>query len=127
MLRISWQTLRARRATLAGAFVAIWLAVTLAYAAGLLMTGALSPPGPGRFDAADAVVRADPTVELGGDLGGVDVVPGPRLDDGSSSASRPCPASRGRSATSRSPPALRDARGAAVGAHVTATTGPARR
>jgi hypothetical protein len=35
MLRISWQTLRARRATLAGAFVAIWLAVTLAYATGL--------------------------------------------------------------------------------------------
>ena len=34
MLRISWQTLRARRATLAGAFIAIWLAVTLAYATG---------------------------------------------------------------------------------------------
>ena len=82
MLRISWQTLRARRATLAGAFVAIWLAVTLAYAAGLLMTGALSPPGPGRFAAADAVVRADPTVELGGDLGGVDVIPAPRLRAG---------------------------------------------
>ena len=47
MLRISWQTLRARRATLAGAFVAIWLAVTLAYATGLLMAGALSPPGAG--------------------------------------------------------------------------------
>ena len=47
MLRISWQTLRARRATLAGAFVAIWLAVTLAYAAGLLMTGAPEPAGPG--------------------------------------------------------------------------------
>ena len=31
MLRISLQTLRARRATLAGAFVAIWLAVTLAW------------------------------------------------------------------------------------------------
>ena len=49
MLRISFQTLRARRATLAGAFVAIWLAVTLAYATGLLMDAALSPPGPGRF------------------------------------------------------------------------------
>ena len=35
MLRIAWQTLRTRRATLAGAFVAILLAVTLAYATGL--------------------------------------------------------------------------------------------
>ena len=63
MLRISFQTLRARRGTLAGAFVAIWLAVTLAYATGLLMDAALSPPGPGRFAAADAVVRADPSVQ----------------------------------------------------------------
>ena len=82
MLRISWQTLRARRATLAGAFVAIWLAVTLAYGTGLLMTGALSAPGAGRFEAADLVVRADPTVELGRDLDAVDVVPAPRLDAG---------------------------------------------
>ena len=65
MLRISLQTLRARRTTLAGAFAAIWLAVTLAYATGLLMAGALSAPGPGRFAAADAVVRADPTVTVG--------------------------------------------------------------
>ena len=60
MLRISFQTLRARRGTLAGAFVAIWLAVTLAYGTGLLMDGALSAPGPGRFAAAEAVVRAKP-------------------------------------------------------------------
>src|SRR4051794_33596131 len=79
MLRISLQTLRARRATLAGAFVAIFLAVTLAYATGLLMTGALSAPGPGRFAAADAVVRADPTVEVAPD-DAIDVVPAPRLD-----------------------------------------------
>ena len=46
MLRISLQTLRARRGTLAGAFVAIWLhAVTLACATGLLMAGALGAPG----------------------------------------------------------------------------------
>ena len=55
MLRISWQTLRARRATLAGAFLAIFFAVTVAYAAGLLLSGALSAPGPGRLAAADAV------------------------------------------------------------------------
>src|SRR4051794_10456932 len=80
MLRIACQTLRARRTTLAGAFVAIFLAVTFAYATGLLMTGALTAPGGGRYAAADAVVRADPGVALGHDLGAVDVVPGPRLD-----------------------------------------------
>ena len=77
MLRISLQTLRSRRGTLAGAFVAIWLAVTLAYATGTLMAGALSAPGPGRLAAADAVVRADPSVKV--DAENVDVVPGPRL------------------------------------------------
>ena len=81
MLRISLQTLRARRATLAGAFVAIWLAVTLASATGLLMAGALGPPGAGRLVAADAVVRADPTVTIGhgDDAEGLNVIPGPRL------------------------------------------------
>src|SRR4051794_18218950 len=81
MLRISLQTLRARRGTLAGAFVAIWLAVTLASATGLLMAGALGPPGAGRLAAADAVVRADPTVTIGHgeDAEGVDVIPAPRL------------------------------------------------
>src|SRR3954465_9415923 len=81
MLRISLQTLRARRATLTGAFVAIWLAVTLASATGLLMAGALGPPGPGRLAATDAVVRADPTVTIGHgeDAEGVNAIPGPRL------------------------------------------------
>src|SRR3954454_1628761 len=81
MLRISLQTLRARSGTLAGAFVAIWLAVTLACATGLLMAGALGAPGAGRLSAADAVVRADPTVTTGGgeDAERVDVVPAPRL------------------------------------------------
>ncbi len=81
MLRISLQTLRARRATFAGAFVAIWLAVTLASATGLLMAAALGAPGEGRLAAADAVVRADPTVTIGHgeDAEGVDVIPGPRL------------------------------------------------
>ena len=83
MLRISLQTLRARRATLAGAFVAIWLAVTLASATGLLTAAALGPPGAGRLAATDAVVRADPTVTIGHgeDAEGVDVVPGPRLPE----------------------------------------------
>src|SRR4051812_49560855 len=81
MLRISLQTLRARRATLAGAFVAIWLAVTLASATGLLMASALGPPAPGRLAATDAVVRADPgiTIGHGDDAETLDVIPGPRL------------------------------------------------
>src|SRR3954454_23271271 len=81
MLRISLQTLRARRATLAGAFVAIWLAVTLASATGLLMAGALGPPGSGRLAATDAVVRADPgiTIGHGDDAENLDIIPGPRL------------------------------------------------
>src|SRR5919107_869013 len=81
MLRISLQTLRARRATLTGAFVAILLAVTLATATGLLMAGALGAPGAGRLAAVEAVVRADPTVTIGHgeDAEGVDAVPGPRL------------------------------------------------
>src|SRR3954469_16150948 len=80
MLRISWQTLRARRGTLAGALVAICLAVTLACATGLLMAAALGPPGAGRLAAADAVVRADPTVTIGKGEGAesLDVVPAPR-------------------------------------------------
>src|SRR3954471_14873714 len=80
MLRISLQTLRARRGTLAGAFVAICLAVTLASAAGLLMAAALGPPGAGRLAEADAVVRADPTVTVvqGEDAEAIDVIPGPR-------------------------------------------------
>ena len=84
MLRISLQTLRARRGTLAGAFVAIWLAVTLASATGLLMAAALAPPGAGRLAATDAVVRADPTVTIGRgeDAEGIDVIPGPRLQAG---------------------------------------------
>src|SRR3954468_21900115 len=81
MLRISLHPLRPRRATLAGAFVAIWLAVTLACATGLLMAGALRAPGAGRLSAADAVVRADPTVTIGRgeDAEALDVVPAPRL------------------------------------------------
>src|SRR4051812_20701820 len=81
MLRISLQTLRARGGTLAGAFVAIWLAVTLACATGLLMAGALGAPGAGRLSAADAVVRADPTVTIGRgeDAEDLDAAPAPRL------------------------------------------------
>ena len=82
MLLIAWQTLRTRRATLSGAFVALLLAVTLTYATGSLLAGALSAPGPGRFAAADAVVRAPATVTLGtgDDAESVAMVPAPLLD-----------------------------------------------
>src|SRR4051812_30997512 len=79
MLRISLQTLRANRGTLAGAFIALWLGVTLAYAAGQLMAGALSAPGPGRFAAAGAVVQADPTITTAPDES-ARVAPAPLLD-----------------------------------------------
>jgi putative ABC transport system permease protein len=79
VLRISFQTLRANRRTLMGAFVALWLAVTLAYGTGLLMDGSLSAPGPGRFAAADFVVRADPSIATA-DGESEDVIPGPLLD-----------------------------------------------
>src|SRR5918998_3886947 len=81
MLRISLRTLRARRGSLTGAFVAIWLAVTLASATGLLLAGALGPPGAGRLAAVDAVVRADATVTIGQgeDAEDLPVIPGPRL------------------------------------------------
>ena len=118
MLPIAWQTLRSRRASLAGAFVAIWLAVTLAYAAGLLMTGALSAPGPGRYDAADAVVRADPAVQLGGDLGGVDVLPAPRLGADLVERAAAVPGVARAVGDVAFPAGLRDAHGAAVGEHV---------
>ena len=70
------------RATLSGAFVALLLAVTLTYATGSLLAGALSAPGPGRFAAADAVVRAPATVTLGtgDDAESVAMVPAPLLD-----------------------------------------------
>ena len=57
--------LRLRPGSFAGLFVMIALAVTIAAAAGQIMATALGAPGPGRFAAADAVVRADPTVRFG--------------------------------------------------------------
>src|SRR4051794_29959755 len=69
-----------RRASLAGAFLAVLLAVTFAYASGLLMSGALQDPGAGRLAAADLVVRAEPTVELGADTS-EDIVPAPLLSE----------------------------------------------
>ena len=63
-------------------FVALALGVTLTYATGSLLAGALSAPGPGRFAAADAVVRAPATVTLGtgDDAESVAMVPAPLLD-----------------------------------------------
>src|SRR3954452_12256509 len=80
VLRISLQTLHARRRSLSGAFFAILLAVTFAHASGRLMAGALADPGAGRLARADLVVRTDPTVRLGPDAS-EDVVPAPPLPE----------------------------------------------
>jgi putative ABC transport system permease protein len=59
------RSLQTRAGSLAGAFVMIALTVIIVAAAAQLMATALGAPGPGRFAAADAVVRANPTVKLG--------------------------------------------------------------
>lgn len=48
-----------------GAFVMIAMTATIAATAAQIMATALGAPGAGRFAAADAVVRANPTVRLG--------------------------------------------------------------
>lgn len=65
MLGLALQTVRARRATLAGAFVAVAVAVTLVSACAVLMASALRAPGPGRFAAADIVVQARSSITVG--------------------------------------------------------------
>jgi len=65
MLRLALWTVRARRASLAGAFVAVMLAVALTTACAVLMASALRAPGPGRFGAADAVVTAHSKIYIG--------------------------------------------------------------
>jgi putative ABC transport system permease protein len=57
--------LRMRAGWFAITFVMITVIATIAAASGQLMATALGAPGPGRFGAADAVVRANPTVRLG--------------------------------------------------------------
>ena len=54
-----------RAGSTAGVFVMIAITATIAAAAGQIMATGLGAPGPGRFAAADAVVRANPTVTLG--------------------------------------------------------------
>jgi putative ABC transport system permease protein len=54
-----------RAGSFAGTFVMIAMTATIAAAAAQIMATSLGAPGPGRFAAADAVVRANPTVRLG--------------------------------------------------------------
>jgi putative ABC transport system permease protein len=54
-----------RAGSSAGVFLMILMTAVIAAAAGQIMATALDAPGPGRFAAADAVVRADPIVRLG--------------------------------------------------------------
>lgn len=54
-----------RAGSFVGVFLMILMTATVAAAAGQIMATALGAPGPGRFAATDAVVRADPTVKFG--------------------------------------------------------------
>jgi len=54
-----------RAGSVAGVFAMIAITATIAAAAGQIMATALGAPGPGRFAGADAVVRANPKVQLG--------------------------------------------------------------
>jgi hypothetical protein len=65
MVLLALRTVRARRASLAGAFVAVMLAVALTTACAVLMAAALRAPGPGRFAAPDAVVTAHSKIWIG--------------------------------------------------------------
>ncbi|MBV9001971.1 MAG: FtsX-like permease family protein [Solirubrobacterales bacterium] len=59
------RTLQMRAGSFAGVFLMILMTAVIAAAAGQIMATGLGAPGSGRFAAADAVVRADPTVKLG--------------------------------------------------------------
>lgn len=65
MLALGLRTLRTRAGSFAGTFVMLAITATIVCAAGQLMATGLGAPGHGRFGAADAVVRADPTVRIG--------------------------------------------------------------
>src|SRR5262249_26030395 len=62
---LRFPTLHMRAGSFAGVFLMILMTAIIAAAAGQIMATGLGAPGPGRFAAADAVVRADPTVRLG--------------------------------------------------------------
>jgi putative ABC transport system permease protein len=67
--------LRMRGGSWVGAFAMIAMTATIAATAAQIIATALGAPGAGRFAAADAVVRANPTVRLGSgdDVDKVDV------------------------------------------------------
>ncbi|MCL2419206.1 MAG: FtsX-like permease family protein [Conexibacteraceae bacterium] len=81
MLALAVQTVRGRRASLAGAFVAVVIAATLMSACAVLIASALRAPGPGRFAAAELVVQARSSITVGhGNTASSEVVfPAPRL------------------------------------------------
>jgi putative ABC transport system permease protein len=83
VLSVALSTLRARRASFAGATVALALSVALVYASGALLAGALSQSGAGRFARARAVVAAAATMTVGrGETASVVTVhPPPRIPE----------------------------------------------
>ena len=65
MVAIGLRTLRTRAGAFLGAFIMLAIVATVVASAGQLMASALRDPGPGRFAAADLVVRAESRVTLG--------------------------------------------------------------
>lgn len=64
MLAVAWQALRNRALLYAGAFVALWLGVSLVAATGLILSARSGVPTVSRFGAATVVVTADPVLHL---------------------------------------------------------------
>ena len=65
MVALALRMLRTRAGSVAGTFVMLALTATVVALAGQVMASGLGAPGPGRYAAADAVVRADPEIAFG--------------------------------------------------------------
>jgi len=65
VVALALRMLRTRAGSAAGTFVMLALAATVVALAGQVMASGLGAPGPGRYAAADAVVRADPEIAFG--------------------------------------------------------------
>ncbi|MBX5442338.1 MAG: FtsX-like permease family protein, partial [Solirubrobacteraceae bacterium] len=65
MVALALRMLRTRVGSVAGTFVMLALTATVVGLAGQVMASGLAAPGPGRYAAADVVVRADPEIAFG--------------------------------------------------------------
>jgi putative ABC transport system permease protein len=65
VVALALRMLRTRAGSVAGTFLMLALTATVVALAGQVMASGLGAPGPGRYAAADAVVRADPEIVFG--------------------------------------------------------------